>query len=207
MISDENAELEWLLRRAQDGDGDAFEALYRQLNRRVLSFAQARRAPDPEEIVNDVFLRVFTNIRSFEGNANQFVGWVFRIARNLIVDDIRKRSRRNVERPAGDSIALEGDDVTRTVYGQPADVESIVVRKDDAEALLSHLDQLTPEQRDVILLRVVADQSIEVTAATLGKSIASVKSIQYRATRRLAELLKESSSFARPSSTAARSEG
>jgi len=207
VISDENAELEWLLRRAQDGDGDAFEALYRQLNRRVLSFAQARRAPDPEEIVNDVFLRVFTNIRSFEGNANQFVGWVFRIARNLIVDDIRKRSRRNVERPAGDSIALEGDDVTRTVYGQPADVESIVVRKDDAEALLSHLDQLTPEQRDVILLRVVADQSIEVTAATLGKSIASVKSIQYRATRRLAELLKESSSFARPSSTAARSEG
>ncbi|NNC78685.1 MAG: sigma-70 family RNA polymerase sigma factor, partial [Acidimicrobiales bacterium] len=63
----------------------------------------------------------------------------------------------------------------------------------ESDALVSYLDHLTAEQRDVILLRVVADQSIEVVAATLGKSIAAVKSIQYRATRQLRDVLEKKS--------------
>ncbi len=164
------------LRLAKQGNGRAFDALYCSLNRRIFSFASARRAPDPEGLVNDTFLRVFQNLHTFTGTEDQFAGWVFRIARNLLFDESRKRSRRVTE---VDYTASTEDPI------DPLLVDDVVVSSVHAETLLAHLDNLTPDQRDVILLRVVADQSIETVAAALGKSKGGVKSLQRRALKTL----------------------
>jgi len=93
MSSTPNPTFDAVLAAAKAGDSIAFEQLYRMLNRRVASFAAARRAADPEGVVNDVFIRVFKNLPTFEGDQNRFIGWVFQIARNRLIDETRHRQR------------------------------------------------------------------------------------------------------------------
>ena len=183
------------LDRAKLGHGDAFELLYRQYNRPVASFAAARRAVDPEGIVNEVFVRVFRKLPEFSGTETQFSGWIFQIARNLVIDEVRRQSRR-LDEVSGEIFDVATDRATDALYGDP---EGSLLEA-ESNALVSYLDHLTAEQRDVILLRVVADQSLEVVAETLGKSVPAVKSIQYRATQTLRHALEKNSAISATSS-------
>jgi len=188
MHSPEEFDFAEVVERARAGDGAAFETLFRRFNRPVAAFAAARRASDPEGVVNEVFIRVFRSLPTFDGNEAQFSAWIFRIARNLVIDDVRRQSRR-IDEVSGPVFETTNTRAADRSFGNP---EHEVIRS-ESDALVSYLDHLTAEQRDVILLRVVADQSIEVVAATLGKSVAAVKSIQYRATRVLRGVLEKSS--------------
>jgi RNA polymerase sigma factor (sigma-70 family) len=176
MSSAPNPTFDAVLAAAKAGDSIAFEQLYRMLNRRVASFAAARRAADPEGLVNDVFIRVFKNLPTFEGNEDQFIGWVFQITRNRLIDESRHRQRRVDE-------LLLAEQPTRRAHTA---VEEEALSQIEGERLLGQLDCLTDDQRDVVLLRVVADQSLEVVAASLDKSVGAIKSIQRRALRTLA---------------------
>jgi len=165
---------------AQGGSALAFEQLVRSLSARLLSFARSRRAADPEGLVNEVLLSVFRRIARFEGSEPQFNAWVFTIARNQLIDEARRRQRRPVETivrdPETHSPAVES-------------VEDEVVAGLGTERLLARLDVLTADQRDVVLLRVVADLTIETIAETLGKKPGAIKALQRRAFRTLADEL------------------
>ena len=167
-----------VLEAARNGDGRAFGLLYEKLNRRVQAFARVRGANDPEGLVNDVFLQVFTGLRSFRGNESQFNAWVFTIARNRLIDEARRRSRRPVE-VAAETTAL-------TVPIGPDDVEQEVEARLATESMLAQLDVLTDEQRDVVLLRIVSDLTIDTIAEIIGKRPGAVKALQRRAFRALA---------------------
>lgn len=173
---------------AKSGDGIAFEQLYRMLNRRVASFAKARQAADPDGVVNDVFLRVFQNLPTFEGNEDQFIGWVFQIARNQLIDGTRRRQRR----PNELLLSEHPDEPTSNSIDDTALVDDTVIAQMSADRLLERLDCLTEEQRDVVLLRVVADQSLEVVAASMDKSVGAIKGLQRRALRTLAREIQDS---------------
>ena len=166
------------LAAARRGDGAAFEALYRAMARRVYAFVAARGAADPEGTVNDVFLRVFRNLDRFEGGTEQFQAWVFAIARNALVDENRRRNRRVAEQQ------LEAVD-----QGVDGNVEDEAVDELTAHWAIRQLDVLTAEQREVLLLRVVADLSLESVAELLGRPVGAVKSMQRRALRTLARHL------------------
>ncbi|NNF54517.1 MAG: RNA polymerase sigma factor [Acidimicrobiales bacterium] len=177
-----NPSFDAVLRAAQNGDGNAFDQLFTMLSRRIFAFLRVRGAKDPEGMVNDVFLSIFTNVSGFEGNEAQFQAWVFTIARNKLIDEGRKRQRRIDE-----SLVDSFEDL-----GVPAgDVE------DDAMGLVGNawvkeqLGKLTSEQRDVVILRIVGDLTIETIADVLGKSIGATKAIQRRAFRSLARELSE----------------
>ncbi len=171
-----NPTFDAVLIAAKAGDGIAFEQLYRMLHRRVASFAKARQATDPDGLVNEVFLRVFESLPTFVGNEDQFIGWVFQITRNRLIDETRGRQRRPNE-------LLVSEQPDRWA---PDAIEDDVLSRLSADRLLDRLDCLTAEQRDVVLLRVVADQSLEVVAASMGKSVGAVKGLQRRALRTLA---------------------
>lgn len=163
---------------ARLGDGLAFERLYAVLHRRVHAYARVRGHRDPEGLVNDVFLQVFRSLSTFEGTEAQFKAWVFTIARNKMVDDARRRSRRPLE--VGEEEAVDHPLVAVD------DVEELAISNVSADSLLRHLDVLTGDQRDVLILRIVSDLTVETVAEVLGKQVGAVKALQRRAFRALA---------------------
>lgn len=170
------------LTAAQNGSAQAFEQLYRGLATRVFNFARTRRAYDPEGVVNEVFLRVFTKIDTFSGTEPQFNAWVFTIARNQLIDQARRSSRRPVERFESDP------DDGHVASGDVEDEALVAIGTDE---LIAQLDVLTADQRDVVLLRIVADLTIDAIAETLGKQPGAVKALQRRAFRTLAKHLND----------------
>lgn len=164
-----------VLREASEGDRQAFESIYRALHRRVLAFARVRKHPDPEGLVNDVFLQVFRNLSKFDGTEPQSNAWVFKIARNKIIDDSRRRRRLPIE--------LFGEVPGARTLQAADDVESQAIGNVQTESMLGYLDELTTEQRDVFILRFVSDLSMQTIARVLGKKIGAVKALQRRGLR------------------------
>jgi RNA polymerase sigma-70 factor (ECF subfamily) len=145
---------------------------YRAFAPAVLAFLRSQRAPDPEDLLGEVFLHVARSIHRFRGDDDDLRRWVFTIARNRLIDERRRRARRPLERwgEVPERAALDTADVIDP-------------------ALVAALDQLTPEQREVILLRFVADLSLAEVAEITGRDVGAVKSMQHRARAQLARTL------------------
>ena len=160
-----------LVADARAGCPRAFEHIYRSLAGQVSSYLRWHRASDPDGLTNDVFVQVHRNLCTFEGDDHGFRSWLFTIAHHRMIDDRRRSNRQPaVQRD------IAGDDEVGL-----GDVE------EDAFASLAH-DQvrdlvavLSPDQRDVVLLRIVADLSVEDVARLLGKREGAVKALQHRA--------------------------
>jgi RNA polymerase sigma-70 factor (ECF subfamily) len=165
-----------VLRAARDGDAQAFEQIYVALSGKVLAFARVRGASDPEGLANEVFLQVFLGLGRFDGSEGQLRAWVFRIARNKLIDESRRRWRRPVE------VAADHDEMT-AAPSRPDLVDSEVLGRIATDSLIARLAILTPEQRDVVVLRTVADLTVDDIAVVLGKRPGSVKALQRRAFR------------------------
>jgi RNA polymerase sigma factor (sigma-70 family) len=160
-----------LLAAAQRGDGPAFEQLYRALAPAVAGYLRLQGASDSDGLTNDVFIGVFTALASFRGDEEQFRSWLFTIAHRRLTDDRRRQGRR----PAvADGVAVED--------AAPAgDVEDKALRHIGTERVRILAEGLAPDQRDVILLRMVGGLSVEQVAEALGKPQTAVKALQRRA--------------------------
>jgi RNA polymerase sigma-70 factor (ECF subfamily) len=170
MTSDGTADLDAVVGEAKRGSVPAFERLYRELSPTVASYLRWNGVADVESLTNEVMAQVHRNLGRFTGDGASFRSWVFTIAHHRMVDDRRARSRR----PAvGDA------EVQETSLVGNAENDALDALSD--QQLLALLDRLSPDQRDVILLRIVADLSIEDVAAALGKRRGAVKSLQHRA--------------------------
>jgi RNA polymerase sigma-70 factor (ECF subfamily) len=169
-----------MLDAARDGDEQAWSQLYRSVASELLSYLSAQGARDPEDVLGDVVLDLSRNLRRFQGNESQLRGWVFTIAHHRVIDQRRYWSRRpedSVPDPAPSRVAPSAED--------EALIDVNTARVTQA------LEQLTVEQRDVLLLRVVADLSLEQVANVLGKRTGAVKALQHRALGALRRLLEE----------------
>lgn len=157
--------------RARDPRG--FDELFRRLSPEVTAFARARGAHDPEGICNEVFLRCFRALDSFTGDGAAFRRWAFSITRNLLIDAHRHRQRRPDEifMPPPERLVAAAEDVALANLAH-ADLDEM-------------LSPLTDAQREVLLLRLVADLSLAETAAIVERSVGSVKRLQARGLRRL----------------------
>jgi len=149
---------------ARTGAGD----VYRRLAPAVLGYFRARRVPEPEDLLGDVFLQVAKDLHRFKGGDDDLRRWVFAIAHNRMIDDARKRARRPVrsDRVLPDMAAPE-----------PAESPD--------PALGAALAGLTDEQREVLTLRFVADLPVEDVARLTGRTAGAVKSLQHRALENL----------------------
>lgn len=145
---------------------------YRQLAPAVLGFLRAQRAPDPEDVLGEVFLQVARDLPRFKGDDDALRRWVFSIAYNRLLDARRRESRRPrlAEREVPDVAVAPPDD--------PVDDE-----------LVHALDALTPDQREVVVLRFVADLPLADVARITGRRVGAVKAMQHRALEALAQEL------------------
>ncbi len=160
-----------LLAAAQAGSGWAFEQLFRTYAPKVSGYLRARGVAEPDELTNDVFVAVFRSLGRFEGDEAAFRSWLFTIARNRMVDERRQQARRVETVPA---------DVPGSIEVSGGDVEAEALANLGDEWAADVLAQLAPDQRDVLLLRIVADLTIDQIAHSLGKRPGAVKALQRR---------------------------
>jgi RNA polymerase sigma-70 factor (ECF subfamily) len=164
-------DLAWALERAREGDSRGFHALFRTLGPSVVGYLRARQVDDPDGIANDVFVRAFGKLDTFSGGGGEFRSWLFAIAHNAAIDNARARRRPTATTlEAAPEPATAADDVP-----DAADAHLGAARVGALLGLLS------PDQRDVRLLRVIADLSVAETAQTRGKGEEAVKQLQRRA--------------------------
>ena len=161
-----------ILRAAQAGADWAWRDLYEDIAPRIASYARASRVPDPEAVVGDVFLGAVQSLGTFEGDRRAFHTWMFTLARHAVIDEHRKSMRRRTA-PLPPEVLAE--------LGPPGDAEQESLRALAEERVRDALAPLTSEQRDVLLLRIVAGLTIDETARVLRKSQGAVKGLQARA--------------------------
>jgi RNA polymerase sigma-70 factor (ECF subfamily) len=166
-----------VLAAARAGEGWAFERLFTWLARPVAGYLRGAGVEDPDGSANDVFLRAFGSLERFSGDEDRFRSWIFTIAHHLVIDERRRVARR----PKSSPLEAAGPEP-----GAPAvDAAELALASLGDERISRLLTSLAPDQRDVVLLRIVADLSIEDTAAALGKRPGAVKALQHRAMRAL----------------------
>lgn len=168
-----------LLASGRDGDPAALDALWRRYAPAVTAYLRGKGSDEPEELTSEVFLALFRQLSTFEGDESGLKALVFTIARRRLVDEIRKRGRRV------DTVSWERELDHRTA---PSAEETAVgmLGNVDARAMLQ---QLAPDQRDVLMLRIFGDLTIEQISQVLGKREGAVKALQRRGLESLRRLL------------------
>jgi RNA polymerase sigma factor (sigma-70 family) len=164
---------------ARRGVESAWATIYNELAPAILGYLRTNRAPEPEDTLSEVFLQVARDLGGFDGNERQFRAWVFTIAHHRLLDARRHLARRPVTLVAEipDADTAPGDDA----------VEQAMARI-GAEQVRRVLGALSPDQRAVLLLRVLGDLTVDEVARAIGKRPGAVKALQRRG---LAALRKE----------------
>jgi RNA polymerase sigma factor (sigma-70 family) len=171
-----------VLTAAQAGAAWAFEVLYRDLAPVVTGYLRLHGAAEPDDLASETFLGVFTGLAEFRGEEDALRAWVFTIAHRRLVDDWRRRSRRP-------QVADDAEDLAGLVGGDVEDDALVRVGAADVHRLCAGLPD---DQRAVLLLRILADLTVEQVAQVMGRSTASVKALQRRGLRALREQLETS---------------
>jgi RNA polymerase sigma-70 factor, ECF subfamily len=137
--------------------------------------------PTAEDLTGDVFKSAIEGLPRFRGPVEALGGWLFQIARHDL-SDYRRRQTRNPVQPLDDLLeeaALAG----------AMDPEELALERVEGDRLLAALRQLTPDQREVLVLRLVADLTAPEVAEILHKSTEAVKALQHRGLASLARLV------------------
>lgn len=161
-----------VLAGAREGSEWAWDVIVHEYATDLGRLFRARGIPDPEALVGDVFLDLARGIGTFDGEEPQFRSWVFVIAYRRMADLWRRLQRRPAEELQGLT--------TETAASEPS-AESEALLGLDTEFVFELLNVLTPEQRDVVALRVIADLSLVETAEVMGKGVGAIKALQRRA--------------------------
>ncbi|MCA9984363.1 MAG: sigma-70 family RNA polymerase sigma factor [Anaerolineales bacterium] len=160
-----------LVQRAQRGDRQAFVSLYDKHYMSVFNFVYYRVMDEPlaQDITAEVFVRLVRDIRKLKSHEKALLGWLYRVARNLIIDHYR-RTKRIVDEPEGEAHLIVPDNLPQLI---DLAISSLQLQ----EAFLT----LTDEQQQVILLKFVEGYSNREIGERLDKSEGAIKSLQHRA--------------------------
>ncbi|MEI7033124.1 RNA polymerase sigma factor [Streptomyces pratensis] len=180
MLGDD-AELTAAVLAAQDGDEDAFRAVYRAIQPRLLGYIRTLVGePDAEDVASEAWLQIARDLARFSGDADRFRGWAARIARNRALDHLRMRSRRP---------AIGGDESELTGRAAESDTAGDAMEALDTDRTMALIAQLPQDQAEAVVLRVVVGLDAKSAARTLGKRPGAVRTAAHRGLKRLAELL------------------
>jgi RNA polymerase sigma-70 factor, ECF subfamily len=168
------------LQAAQAGEEWAIACLWRDVQPRLLRYLAARERGAAEDVASETWLRAARRLAGFRGGESEFRAWMFTIARHALIDWQRRVRRRPVVAAGSDDVADGG------WRHDPADE---AIERLETERALGLIRRLSPDQAEVILLRVVAGLDVARVAQILGKKPQAVRVLQHRGLRRLAELV------------------
>ena len=161
-----------LVERAQNGERLALEELYLLHFDRIYSYLHMSVGSrhDAEDLTTQTFVKMLEAIGRFQWRAVPFSAWLFRIAHNLAMDHFRANRRWQPE-----------EEVPESVRGEESSAEEQALASLGQTSMLTLIERLSPEQRQVLTLKFVFRFSNGEAAAILGKTEGAVKSLQHRA--------------------------
>ena len=167
----DDAALERLVEEARGGDAEAFAAIFDRYHEPVYRFIASRihRPADAEDLTQLVFVKALEALPRYESRGIPFGGWLFRLARNAVIDHVRT--------------SHEHADLAQSAERAGADAgpDELAVIRQEIEAVRSALATLTDDQRDAISLRFFAGLSAREAAEAMGKQEGTIRGLQFRA--------------------------
>jgi RNA polymerase sigma-70 factor (ECF subfamily) len=161
-----------LVQRARRGDHEAFAQLYENHFAKIFRYVALKigNQAEAEDMTQQVFVRAYESIGSYQWQGVPFTAWLYRIAHNQMVDYVRKQSKKQTV-PLDESLPIMDD----------SDLEHDVEIKIEMEKVVLATKQLTKAQREVISLRFAGGLTITETAKTMRKSEGAIKALQHSA--------------------------
>ena len=175
-----------LIELVAKGEARALEVLYDRYSRVVYSFA-LRIVGDPqlaEEILQEVFFRVWQQGSGFQSNRGSLITWLLSITHNLAIDEVRKRNRRPQKADSEDP-----ELVLSAMADESTDIEQEVWLSGVRTAIVEALNRVPKEQRDVIELAYFRGLTQREIAETLGQPLGTVKTRMRLGLQKLREQL------------------
>jgi RNA polymerase sigma factor (sigma-70 family) len=156
--------------------------------------------PTAEDLTGDVFKSAIEGLPRFRGPVEALGGWLFRIAHHDLSDLRRKQTRSPGITPLDEAL----DEAALAVGAD--DPEELAIQRIEGDRVLAALRQLSPDQREVLLLRMAAGLTAPEVAAIVGKTTGAVKALQRRGLASLARVLGATNDSSAPEPLAGSSE-
>ena len=169
-----------LVRKAVQGDQDAFAQLFEAYYDSVYRFMFFRIGdrPEAEDLASKVFIKAWEKRRQYRARRGKFKTWLFTIARNTLIDHYRTQK---------DHAALEA--VEAVVPSEDPPLEEWIGQRLESEKILAAMGQLTQDQQQVIVMKIVEGFSTKEIAGAMGKRPGAVRALQMRGLQALNGIL------------------
>jgi RNA polymerase sigma-70 factor, ECF subfamily len=183
-VSNEGVEL---VRRCRAGDGTVWEEIVSLYSRRIynLAYRFTSRADAAEDLTQEVFIRVYRSLEQYDSKQGDLQNWLMRLARNLIIDDYRRRQRAPQDTHAED---IEGHTYHLRAAGNTPQRE--MERRELGEQVQAAIDKLPPDLRTCVILRDLEELSYQEIVELLKIPEGTVKSRINRGRIELAKILR-----------------
>jgi RNA polymerase sigma-70 factor (ECF subfamily) len=165
-----------IIKSAIEGEASAFGLLYSHYHPKIFRFVYLKvgRREEAEDLTHHVFLKAWQNIENFKLRGFPFSSWLYRMARNQVIDSYRtKKPEASIDEIDPDS--LKSNEAIETSLDQKLNFQTV------RQAIL----KLKPEHQDVIIMRFVEDLSVKEVSQALKRSEGAVKLLQHRAIEKL----------------------
>ena len=182
-----------LVRRCVAGDAAAWEEIVQTYSRRIynICYRFAGSGDDAEDLTQEVFIKMYRTLSSYDPSKGAFVTWVTTITRNLLVDHFRKTKQDRVTESI-DRVASEHADaqpLSERIVDKSAPPDAHVASREVGETVHAALGKLSPELREALILRDLQDLDYREIAQVLKVPEGTVKSRINRGRAELARLL------------------
>ena len=177
--ADTSSDIEKLVDRAIDGDGDAFGRLYDMHVDRVYRhiYYRVSNTADTEDLTQQVFIKAWQAMGRYKKTASPFLAWLIKISHNLVIDFYRSRKS---------EAYIDFDIVATKPETNPAHLAEVQFTQQE---IRQAINKLHGDQQQVILMRFIEDFSYAEIAAALGKSEGAIRVILHRGLAKLKTIL------------------
>jgi RNA polymerase sigma-70 factor, ECF subfamily len=182
-----------LVRRCVTGDAGAWEEIVQRYHRRIYNvcYRFAGTSEDAQDLTQEVFIKIYRTLNSYDVERGAFMTWVTTMTRNLLVDHFRKTKQDRVT-DSIDSVSSEHEDampLSEQIEDQGAPPDAQLQSREARAAVHEALGKLSPELREAVILRDLQDMDYRDIAAVLKVPEGTVKSRINRGRAELARLL------------------
>ena len=190
---EENAHTAVLVRRCIAGDAAAWEELVRQQNRRIynICYRFTGSSSDAEDLTQEVFIRLYRTMASYEPDKGSFNTWLTTLTRNMLVDHFRRTRQERVTDSMDAAPAADEDAPTlaERIEDAAPSPQARLATKETQKMVQNALQRVSPDLREAVILRDLQDMDYKEIAAALKVPEGTVKSRINRGRAELARLL------------------